>query len=72
MWIQPTKLNNQNENECLCSTKKMEFKLPADHSQLCCSVTYVPKNPCSVQNCTVETTELMGTMELGHNTRKCH
>lgn len=41
MWILPMKLNNQNENECLCSTKKMEFKLPADHSQLCYNVAYM-------------------------------
>lgn len=34
-------VNNQNENECLCSTKKMEFKLPADHSQLCYNVAYM-------------------------------
>lgn len=50
------------------TTEKMALKLSADHSQLCCNVTYMLLKICAVQTRPVKTTEPMGIM--GYNSPK--
>ena len=50
------------------TTEKMALKLSADHSQLCCNVTYMLLKICAVQTRPVKTTEPMGIM--GYNSSK--